>query len=124
LIRHLNNFNSIIFYTLVITFISCGGDSTNKKPKLTEKNLLSAMEIVTPLVKEGWVRFDSEIYRVYIDPKYWSVCTIDIKETHTFAFAIYMAIQRKNLDYITADVYDNISGKKLAYYGSWGFKVY
>ena len=124
-----NHTIALIFIFVTVSTITCTTLISNignksEKPQLEEKNLKDALTMVLPIIEEGWARFDTQLYNVYVDPMWWSILPISLKQNYTFAFAIYIAIEKNNLDVVTAEVYDDMSGKKLAKYGVWGFTVY
>ena len=128
--------NEQIVFGLILGFIIIwflgffnGEPSKNNETnvKKTEKVLSlssSQIEYLMELQSQGFIDIQAENIRVYIDPNLWNSIDSKLKEDLSLSLAIYVGNERgKNLYWV--DIYDKMSGKKLAKYSkSWGFKIY
>ena len=106
------------------------GDSSSNNETNVEKTeevlSLSSLQIenLMDLQSQGFITIQTENNKVYIDQNLWNSIDAIVKENLSLSLAIYVGNKRgNNLYYV--DIYDKMSGKKLAKYSkSWGFKVY
>jgi hypothetical protein len=68
-------------------------------------------------------KINPELNAVYVDPVIWAGIKYDRKEAMCRFLAIYCG-KKKGTGLNWVEIYDSYSGKKLAKYDSWGFKVY
>lgn len=92
--------------------------SSRSVPQMTAGQT-SAIE---DMIKSGTIRFQGEL-RVYVSPIFWAVCDAATKEKLAYGCAKYLASKRGDNNLII-DVYDSQSGKKIAKYDAFGFKVF
>ena len=96
-------------------------NETLTAPKLNQEQV----KFLEKMIAEGQLTFRFHSHEAYISPLLWSIWDADLKETMVTAFAIYCAMNDPEYpDLATVDVIDKQSGKKLAKYGVFGYKVY
>lgn len=78
---------------------------------------------ISNLTSSGAITVETEYYRILIRPDVWNRLKFKQKEALAFMLAVHCGNKRGNHLY-WAEIYDMYSGKKLAKYGSLGFKVY
>ena len=94
--------------------------ATNKPLTLTSDQI----NFVQKLVKEKWVRIETNSNEAYLAPDFWLGMDIKQKEDFAACLAIYCGNQNGNNLYFV-ELLDKMSGKKLAKYSQgWGLKVY
>ena len=91
-----------------------------------QKNLSSTKSQVDmrvqAYIKEGWIKEITEFNEVYVSPEFWDAVDYRQKETFARDLAIYCGKKNKYKEWV--EIKDFQSGKKLAKYSVWGFKVY
>lgn len=100
--------------------------SEQKQKKETEKEnqkkRAKYQKFFNELIETGLIfKYDLELHSLYIYEEKWFSLNIDQKKNITGAFADWCGA---SVGSARANVYGARSGKKLAYYGAWGFKVY
>lgn len=80
---------------------------------------------VEGLIKAGLImNMEAHYSKIYVEPLHWHQMTFDVKKDFTFLMFKYCAGVQKKYRAVWVDILDGYSGKKLAKYDSWGFKVY
>jgi len=64
-----------------------------------------------------------DTHDAYVDEILWANSNIDEKKTVGYVLAHYFA-QKQNINSYYTDIFGWHSGKKIATYNSWGFKIY
>jgi len=103
-------------------------EEPKKEPKeqneLTEQQKSQILDAVNSAVEIGFIKkLDSENHEVYVDLLIWNASNIETKENFTISMALYCSFN-SSFEGKWVDIYDYQSGKKLAKYSIWGFKVY
>ena len=111
--------SNIYFYQTIIIFADEQEKGNKDKIELHEdqKAFLNGLE------EEGLLNLMPDSNAAYINPNFWAQMNIKKKEYITAIIAIYCGNYKKTYLY-WAEIYDLMSGKKLAENGDFGFKVY
>lgn len=81
-------------------------------------------DVVKKLTEEGLIKkIDIGAREVWVDTMGWTLIDAEMKETLARTIAYHCAHKAGDQVYF-ADIYDWQSGKKVAKYDAWGFKVY
>jgi len=81
--------------------------------------------IVAELESNNQVTTKCYVSDAYIDPLFWYKIDVFQKELLSKALALYCAEKNDyNPDAASIDIFNVMSGKKIAKYSPWGFKVY
>jgi len=106
---------------LVFLIIGVSSLSKGQNYQLTSDKV----KIIEDLVTDGYMKFDYELQKAYIKPSIWNSWNVDQKELVTIYFAMYIRNKNRGGDeQPVVDVYDYMSGKRIAGYGYFGFKIY
>lgn len=89
-----------------------------KNPSLDPKAKIALEE----LIAKGFARIDSRARSVWVDSSVWILSDAEVKRNLSANFALYFAELNRDNHYY-CDIYDKQSGKQLAKYDIWGFKV-
>lgn len=133
----LNKFTTILFGIVMLLIIialirSCFNGSDNSQVKPGENKEISSERFTTASPKD-LQEFVNESKKLgllkkielgnyfYVNPDIWNSANIDNKKMYCKFFADYAAYTG-NMRY--CEVYDFITGKKIAKLGSWGFDIY
>jgi len=95
-----------------------------KAKKRREKNCAEIEKSIAKLTEAGLIsKFNWQLNEAHVDPLHWHSLTFQNKEIAANVMAVYCGCKRGNdLNWVV--IKDSYSGKKLAKYGSWGFKTY
>lgn len=79
---------------------------------------------VADLTEMGLVKkIDMEARKTWVDTTQWNIINAEMKEGFAKTLALYCAHKSGDQTYFI-DIYDWQSGKKIAKYDAWGFKVF
>jgi hypothetical protein len=116
---------------LILSFVgweACSRSPKEKKPEAPEKPVptlsMEQKKQLDKLERQGYISFESGLNRVYVNPDLWAQTEYVGKEFLAAAAAIQCAING-NISTIYVEVFDKISGKKIAKYSELnGLTVY
>lgn len=91
-------------------------DSHTIEKKLSKKERQTIQE----LINQGFLKVEDRLNRAYISPNVWAGISFDAKKGLASALADYY---HDTLGHGWVEIYDKMSGKKLAKYSSWGFSI-
>lgn len=80
--------------------------------------------MVAELQKTGALRMEWEYHAAYFDPRLWGQIDYQTKEGFALSLAILCKEKNKPHGQQWVEIFDLMTGKKLAKYSVWGFKVY
>lgn len=104
-------------------YFSSDNSEQHKSPSKLN-NTQGQLEIINKLASENFLRIEAQYNRAYISPNVWNTFEANVKENFSRSLAIYCG-NKKGTKLYWVEIYDKMSGKKLAKYSrSWGFKVY
>ncbi len=113
----------LVFILFGILILSNIGNGPQKTPEKLS-NSAAQIELLNGLINDGFLQIEAHYNKAYIDPKVWNSIDVNVKENLSRGLAIYCG-NKKGTHLYWVDIYDKISGKKIAKYSnSWGFKVY
>jgi len=112
----------VVLIVVLFMIFNSGGDSDDNKVSKKQHLTTEQIESIENLISEGILRLELPLNRAYIDPIGWNYIDYKEKENLARALSIYVGNRSDNLYWV--EIYDKQSGKKLAKYSSWGFKVY
>ena len=105
-------------------------DSPKSQPKKSAKKATETIDwktierVVKSLTEDGLIKkIDLGARNVWVDTMGWTLINAETKENFARTLAFYCAHKAGDELYF-ADVYDWQSGKKVAKYDAFGFKVY
>ncbi len=91
---------------------------------LNENQKMAIEKVINDYVSVGIIqKVDIEGHKIWVDPDSWSIMNVDKKEYLSRKFGLYCSFKSRYTDE-SAEIYDYLSGKKLAKIGPFGFKVY
>jgi hypothetical protein len=98
------------------------------KARIQEKAIQKAMQegeqLIQKLRIEGLIdKISPELHEVFVYPLIWNSIKYDEKESFAFFLAGYCG-KKDGTNNTWVEIKDTYSGKKLAKYDAWGFKVY
>lgn len=103
------------------------GQSFNVAPNntgLTQDERESLAAYILKLIDSDFIKkIDNSPHRMYVDRYIWDNINIDMKRDFTEKAGLYFAM-KENSSNDMVEIYDYVSGKKLAQMGLTGFKVY
>lgn len=110
----------LLYIVLMISdFRGKSASASNEKLNLSQDQTAH----LKSLEKDGYLRFEANLNRVYIEPSVWRRIDAKGKEDFSAGLAIYVANKNNSTNY-WVEVYDKMSGKRLAKYSrSWGFTI-
>ncbi|MHB8520712.1 MAG: hypothetical protein ACYDH9_08130 [Limisphaerales bacterium] len=97
-----------------------GRDQEVKRPQLTPQ----IRDYIGECEAKGAIRVEKRLGQVWIEPSFWTGLDAQLKEGLAEKLAIYCLDDRTG-DYLSVDIFDKQSAKKLASFTSFsGFKAY
>jgi len=98
-------------------------EPTNSSQKASTQLLTYEQEkMMDDMIAQGHVSVKSSI-AIYVDPVFWAICDAQKKEGFTLIAMRYCAKKRGDSNNLV-EIYDKQSGRKIARYDAFGFKVF
>jgi hypothetical protein len=116
--------SAILFiFAIVICTRTPKIDSTasDTSKSYTGKTVSELQQSINEAMKLGFLKKIEAGHNYYVDFTIWSLSNIDTKKGWTMIFADYSKTANEQN---WCEVYDYMSGKKIAKLNTWGFEVY
>ena len=121
----------IKFLTILLTSLiifACLEEPTAREKKIQKAeetvDWVMIEKSVKDLIEIGLIKkINAESKEAWVDHYQWTIINVEMKETFTKTLAFYCG-RKKGDSLYYVDILDWSSGKKLAHYGSLGFKVF
>lgn len=115
--------SKILFLFIAIIFLG-SGSAFAKKVELPELEKMVSMLKETDFIMQT----TPELNSVMVNPAMWRTMTYPEKESSARMLAMFCEAKKHNLSSVEmgegwVEIKDGYSGKRLAKYGTWGFKV-
>lgn len=115
----------VVFIVFLVVVAMCVSNSEIEKTKAaktyTKKSTVQLQQDIDELKSTGLLKkIDAGVF-YYVNPNIWNGLNVDTKTGICYVFADYAKSKGETG---WCEVYDYITGKKIAKLDSWGFKTY